>query len=128
MKRLEKNYSEELLKEIFPTINWKYYRVVDFVKSQNTWENSKIYFTRMTVTIEEFTDIPEWLDKTKWYAHWFIVTTKEDRPIRDNVVTIIERRKKRKNRETSAVISSVNHWVEVLKWTTMPKDILFFLK
>jgi len=119
---------EESVKIIFPTINWENYRLVDFKKSANTWKFAEIYFNRLTVTIEESTDIPEWFDKHIWHSHGYVEAQHDDRPIRDNAVTIIERRKRRKNIKTGIVHNSTIMWVQTLEGTRKPEDILYFLK
>jgi hypothetical protein len=128
MKQSKNNQLEECLKLIFPTINWENYKLVNFEKVSNTGKFSEIYYTRMMVTIEETTDIPKWFDKDLWHAHGYVVIPHEDRPIRDNVVTITERRKRWKHKETWKIYNSEIMWVETLEWSKKPEDILYFLK
>ncbi len=128
MKNINNDVMEEYVKATLPNIDRKHYKLVGFEKVKNEGEFKEIYSTRLIVTIEETTKIPEWLDQHVWYVHGYVTVRDEDRPIRDNVVTIVSRRKRRKHKETKKVVNSKYFWIAYTKGTKRAEDHLSFLK
>jgi len=83
----------------------------------------------LIITIEENSNPPEELwDPSKWYAHGFSPCKEyNDFPIRDKAVTIIEKRRRWKQRETQkTTVTPSTNIIEA--WTWSPSDLLYFLK
>ncbi len=128
MKNNKNDVMEEYIKKTLPNVNWDYYDLIGIEKVKNIWKHQDIYINRMIVRIKEKTKIPKWLDQNLWYSHGYVTTTYDDRPIRDNAVTIVSQRKRWRHKETKKVINSKHLWVICLEWTKKPEDHLFFLK
>jgi len=128
MKNINNDVMEECVKATLPIINREHYKLVGFEKVKNEGKFKDLYWTRLIVTVEETTKAPEWLDQHLWYSHGYVTTRDEDRPIRDNVVTIVSRRKRRKHKETKKVVNSQYFWVVYTEGTKRAEDHLTFLK
>lgn len=128
MKNINNDVMEEYIKATLPIVDREHYKLVGFEKIKNEGKLKELYWSRLIVTIEETTKIPEGLDQHLWYAHGYVTVKDEDRPIRDNLVTIVSRRKRRKHKETKKVINSKYFWVVYTEGTKRAEDHLTFLK
>jgi hypothetical protein len=115
-----------MLEYVLPHVNFEKYYIINVEEKENEWRRKCTYRKRLFVTIEDKSWPPD--DTWNRYAHWFIDREFDDWPLRNRALTIIERRKRRKNKKTWEVIKSNNEGVQVLEWTTKPEDVLFFLK
>ena len=59
MKNINNDVMEEYVKGTLPIIDREHYKLVDFEKVKNEGKFKGIYWTRLIVTIEETTKIPE---------------------------------------------------------------------
>lgn len=128
MKNINNDVMEEYVKATLPIVDWEHYRLVGFEKIKNEGKLKELYLNKLIVTIEEKTKVPEWFDQHLWHAHGYVTVRDEDRPIRDNLVTIVSRRKRRKHKETKKVINSQYFWVVYTEGTKRAEDHLTFLK
>ncbi len=121
-----KNKEFEMLKYVLPNVNFERYEITSVEERINEEKRKSTYRMRLFVTIEEKADPP---DKTwKWISHGFVEKKFNDRPLRNRALTLISRKRKRKNKTTWKVYTSKHEWVLVLEWTKKAEDLLFFLK
>jgi len=119
---------EEYMKKWLPHLNWDSYTLVGVLEWPNLGRYWNIYDDRMTIIIEEHTELPEWeVNKSLWYSHWYVETSHEDRPLRTNAVTVIERRKRWKHKESGKVYTSKIIGYKESVGTERAEDQLSFL-
>ena len=116
----------ELIQHQFPQIDFSCYKISKVTQKENEGKSSDIYKKRLFVTMEETSDPPD--QSWDWYAHWFTDTKYEDRPMRAKAVTLIIRRKRRKNRVTNKTKMSDIEGIQMYPKTEKPEDLLDFLK
>ncbi len=59
MKNINNDVMEEYVKATLPIIDREHYKLIGFEKVKNEGKFKEIYWTRLIVTIEEITEIPE---------------------------------------------------------------------
>ncbi len=59
MKNINNDVMEEYVKATLPIIDREHYKLVGFEKIKNEGKLKELYLTRLIVTIEETTKIPE---------------------------------------------------------------------
>lgn len=128
MKTNNKDIMEEYLKMSLPHINWKSYQLIWVETWKYVWPMDDTFKKQMMITIEECKDYEAWMDPTLRYSHWFKEKSHDDRPMRDHALTIIERRKRWRHKETGQVYTSWESWFAAFEWTSRAEDQLWFLK
>lgn len=124
----EQHLMVEMCKALLPNLNWDSYSLVNMESIVNEWQKQSIYEKRWIITIEEKSECPEWFDKHLWHIHWYVEHHYEDRPIKDNAVTIIERRRKRRHKENGKVYISQIEWYKKFEWIFRSESEISFFK
>lgn len=124
METINREY--DFIKFALPHVNFKQYDLIDIDEIKNMKRHQKIYPTRLFVTIQEKNAPPD--DTWDWHSHGFLTSEVDDRPLRTRAVTIIEKRRRRKNKKTWETIVSEVKWITVLDTARRAEDHLYFLK
>jgi len=127
MKNIQTNAMEEFIRISLPNVNRDMYNLKSVKLIPYEWKHPDLFEKRLVVVIEECVD-PEWIDKHLRHSHGFVEQEYEDRPVRHNALTLIERRKKRINKITKQTCISWVRWIKVFEWTKRAEDELVFLK
>jgi hypothetical protein len=128
MKKSNTNPMEDYLKVSLPQINWDIYKLMWVETWEYTGQYADTFKHQMTLTIQEDRGYEEWMNPEERYVRWYHEVKHDDRPIRDNAVVIIERRKKRKNKVNGNIYTSSKEWFAVFEATSRALDQLSFLK
>jgi len=116
----------QLIQYQLPQVDFKHYKIVKVESEDNQGKSSDIYKKRLFITIQDDSDPPD--ESWDRYAHWFTQAKYDDRPMRDNAVTLIVKQKRWKNKSTGKTYMSVFEGVKLYPKTERPEDLLEFLK
>ncbi len=127
-----KNLSEwKLLKLFLPNYDWEKFEVAGYEIVNNEDKNSnKFYPERIIIKVQEKNIVPSELwSSLEYYSHWFAPAKKyQDYPARGFAVSIEEKRRRRKEKETGKIILLPQLDSPLESWTKAPSDLLYFLK